>query len=209
MRIRLRFADEELGLTGNKVLMARIISRLTPAPLFDLYITIVISYTSPIGLGPILTPSSSVVIALVLMVIIPPLPIILDARRGNVDLDVSERTMRAKFFIFAIGCYSVASFVYWILACHVMAVLAMAYATVTIGIMAATFRTKVSVHCAGVGGPGTAIIIVYGALGLLVVPVWIAVVWSRQVLHQHTLVQSVGGLTIAIVITIITYFVFW
>ncbi len=136
-------------------------------------------------------------------------PIIFEAWRGAVDLDVSDSTMRSRFFLYAILFYMISTFIYWISECHVFVVLSLAYVTVTTGMMIATYRTKVSVHCAGVGGPGTALIIVYGILGLAVIPIWALVIWSRPILRQHSLGQSVAGLILSIFITICTYFVFW
>ncbi len=189
--------------------VARVISRVTPAPLFNLYVGIVVAFTSPIGLGPNLDAISSLAICFFLMVMLPAAPIVYEAMKGSIDLDVSEQAMRTRFFLAAILFYIVAYVIYWVMECHVMAVLALAYVTVTAGIMVITWWSKVSVHCAGVGGPGTAIIIIYGVLGLPVVLVWIAVVWSRPVLQQHTLKQAVVGLMAAIIITCITYLMFW
>lgn len=205
----MKFADQDLDISGSRVTVARVISRITPAPLFNLYVGIVVAFTSPIGLGPRLDAISSLIICFFLMVILPAAPIVYEAMKGRIDLDVSEQAMRTRFFLAAILFYIVAYVIYWVMECHVMAVLALAYVTVTTGIMIITWWSKVSVHCAGVGGPGTAIIIIYGILGLPVVLVWIAVVWSRPVLQQHTLKQAVVGLTAAIIITCITYLMFW
>jgi hypothetical protein len=205
----LRFADQDLDISGTRVTVARVISRVTPAPLFNLYVGIVVAFSSPIGLGPNLDAVSSLTICFFLMVILPAAPIVYEAMKGRIDLDVSEQAMRTRFFLAAILFYIVAYGIYSVLECHVMAVLALAYVTVTIGIMIITWWSKVSVHCAGVGGPGTAIIIVYGVLGLPVILVWIAVVWSRPVLRQHTLKQAVIGLVAAVIITCVTYIMFW
>ncbi|MHA1290923.1 MAG: hypothetical protein ACTSPB_26360, partial [Candidatus Thorarchaeota archaeon] len=63
----------------------------------------------------------------------------------------------------------------------------------------------VSVHGAGIGGPGTALFFVFGWLALPVVFAWILVIWSRTVLKQHTLKQSIAGVMLGIVITFCTY----
>ena len=139
------------------------------------------------------------------MVILPVTPIIYGAWRGSVDLDVSEQAMRGRFFLYAIVFYTVAFDIYTLAFCDVMAWLSAAYITVTAGIMIATKWSKVSVHAAGVGGPGTALFFMYGILAWPVVIIWSLVVWSRVVLRQHSLTQSLSGLFLAIVITIITY----
>lgn len=190
-------------------MVARIVSRLTPAPLFNLYVGIVISFSSPIGLGPVLDSFSALTLCILFMVILPVTPIVIEAWRGLVDLDVSDQTMRTRFFLYALAFYGMSTFLYWYFQCQVMMVLSLAYITVTTGIMIATRWSKVSVHCAGVGGPSTAIMIIYGIVGFIVIPIWVAVVWSRPVLQQHSLGQSIIGLALSIIITVCTYLVFW
>ncbi len=201
----MKFADEYLELPGYQVKFARLVSRLTPAPLFDLYIGIIFVISSPIGLGTILAPWLVLTICIVFMVILPVTPIVYEARRGTVDLDVSEQAMRGKFFLYAIVFYVVAFDIYTLAFCDVMAWLSAAYITVTAGIMIATRWSKVSVHAAGVGGPGTALFFIYGILAWPVVLVWFLVIWSRVILRQHSLTQTLAGLFLAIVITMITY----
>ena len=209
LRSQMKFADETLDISGRQVKAARVISRLTPAPLFDLYVAIIIALSSPVGLGPYLNPLSVVLICLLFMVILPISPIVFEAWRGKVDLDVSEQSMRSKFFLWAVVFYVVAFDIYWLASCTVMAVLAASYITVTIGIMISTKWSKVSVHTAGVGGPGTAMFFIYGLYALPVILVWSVVIWSRLVLQQHTMKQVIAGLLLAIVITAATYLIMY
>lgn len=201
----MKYHDELLELEGAKVTISRIVSRLTPAPLINLYVGIIFSLASPIGLGPILGPLSSFIICLVIMVILPIFPIVLEAWRGNVDLDVSDRGSRTKFFIFSILCYALAFVVYRYYECHIMSTLAAAYFSVTLGVLLVSIRWKISVHGAGVGGPGAALIYVYGLFALSVVIVWAIVIYSRVTLRQHTPTQSIAGVSIAVVISWVTY----
>jgi membrane-associated phospholipid phosphatase len=87
-----------------------------------------------------------------------------------------------------------------------MSTLAAAYFAVTSGVLLVSLRSKISVHGAGVGGPGAALIYVYGSLAMLVAIVWILVIYSRMTLKQHTLGQSITGVVLAIVIAWVTYF---
>ncbi len=203
----MKFADQSLEIKGPKAKIARVISRLTPAPLFNLYVGVIFISTSPIGIGPILSPVFAFVICVIFMVILPITPIVIEAWRGNVDLDVSEQSMRGKFFLYAIGFYIISLVFYYFAQCTIMFWLSAAYITVTSGIMISTHWSKVSVHAAGVGGPSTALLIIYGVLAWPVIIVWTLVIWSRVFLHQHTLRQAVAGLTLAIIITLGTYVV--
>jgi len=201
----LKYGDELIELHGTAVTIARFISRATPAPLINFYVGIIFSWFSPIGLGPILTPVGSLLLCIVLMVIMPIAPIILEAIRGNVDLDVSKRESRTKFLLFSLLCYLLSFAVYTLLGCVIMSSLAAAYFTVTMGVTIATLKTKVSVHGAGVGGPGTALIFVFGIIAIPVVLVWVAVIWARIVLQQHSMVQSLTGVLLGVIITALTY----
>jgi len=200
-----KYGDELLDLQGRQVTIARVISRLTPVPLVDFYVGIIFSFYSPIGLGPVLNPVSSILLCIIMMVILPITPILYSVRKGAVDLDVSEWESRTKFFIFSLPVYVIAFLVYSVLGCVIMSALAAAYFTVTCGVALANQKTKVSVHGAGVGGPGIALILVFGWVAFPVILVWILVIWSRTVLKQHSWVQSILGVMLGIIITLGTY----
>ena len=197
----MKYGDELLDLHGPRISVARAISRLSAAPLINFYVGFIFSLWSPVGLGPVLKPLESLLICATVMVVLPVAPILIAAKKGSVDLDVSARENRPKFFAFSLCCYALAYLVYWYLQSIIMSVLAAAYFFVTAGVMVASLRTKVSVHAAGVGGPGIGLIIVYGMPALTVVILWIAVVWARTALLQHTLVQSVQGLLIGVTVS--------
>lgn len=201
----MRFGDQIPELEGAQVQIARGISRLTAAPLFNFYVAAVIAFTSPIGLGPVLGPIEILLVCALTMVLLPISPIVFNAWRGHIDLDVSRREYRGRYFVFSILCYALAYAVYSLTDCTVMAVLAAAYFFVTSGVTVANYFIKVSVHATGVAGPGTALIWMYGTIALLVVPVWFLVVWSRKTLRQHSLLQGFLGLMIGIAITMGVY----
>ncbi|MHA1943453.1 MAG: hypothetical protein ACW96M_03555, partial [Candidatus Thorarchaeota archaeon] len=123
----MKYHDEILALEGRSVAVSRVISRVTPAPLINLYVGIIFSVASPIGLGPVLDPFSSILICLVIMVILPIVPIVYEAWKGNVDLDVSVKESRTRFFIFSMLCDVLAYSVYGYFGCHIMSTLAAAY----------------------------------------------------------------------------------
>jgi membrane-associated phospholipid phosphatase len=139
------------------------------------------------------------------MVISPISPILYEATRGNIDLDVSVRESRTRFFLFSLLCYAFAYVVYSIMNCTIMSSLAAAYFTVTLGVTIASLKTKVSVHGAGVGGPGMALIYVYGLSAAPVFIIWIAVIWARKSLKQHSISQSIAGVLLGVIITALTY----
>ncbi len=201
----MKYGDELLDLQGRRISIARIISRLTPAPMINFYVGVIFSFYSPIGLGPILTPISNIIIVIIMMMILPIAPILYSAKKGSVDLDVSEWESRTKYFLFSLPVYACVFIIYTLLDCMIMSALAAAYFTVTSGVTIANLKSKVSVHGAGIGGPGTALFFVFGWLAFPVVIFWILVIWSRTVLRQHTLMQSVAGILLGVLITLCTY----
>ncbi len=203
----MKFGDELLDLTGRKVTVARVISRLSGAPLINFYIGFIMTfYAPPDTIGSIITPISAFVLCLALMVILPVVPIIYDAWREKIDLDVSSQEMRTRYFGFAIFCYIIAFGIYFVNTSVIMYSFAAAYIGVTTGVMLANLRTKVSVHTAGIAGPSTALIIVYGLPAMIVIIFWALVIWSRIVLEQHSIVQSLAGILLGIAITIPIYY---
>ncbi len=202
----MRFHDEILGLKGFDVTIARIISRLLPAPLINFYVGVIIGLTAPAGLGPTMTPLSAILVCTSVMVILPITPILIEARRGRVDLDVSDRSKRARFLLFALVCYACAYLIYWLNQCDVMRLLSAAYFTVTTGVLIMTLRYKVSVHAAGVAGPTTALLCVYVSSAWPVLFLWPLVTWARVRLSQHTLIQGLVGLLLGFLITLLTYY---
>lgn len=201
----MKYGDELLDLQGRRISVARIISRLTPAPMINLYVGVIFSFYSPIGLGPFLTPISNIIIVIIMMMILPIAPILYSAKKGSVDLDVSEWESRTKYFLFSLPVYACVFIIYTLLDCMIMSALGAAYFTVTSGVTIANLKSKVSVHGAGIGGPGTALFFVFGWLASPVVIAWILVIWSRTVLRQHTLRQSIAGILLGVLITLCTY----
>lgn len=205
----MKYADETMDLDGRGISVARGVSRLTPAPLINLYVGIIIAFGSPTGIGPLLNSWSVLLVVVSFMVILPVAPIVLEAWKGHIDLDVSVQEMRAKFFLNAIFFYIIAYLIFALTNCFVMMVLSAAYIMVTVGVMFSTMKSKVSVHGAGIGGPSTALFYIYGIIATPVVLLWILVIWARTTLKQHTLTQSILGLAIGIIITVITYELLW
>lgn len=75
--------------------------------------------------------------------------------------------------------------------------------------MLVSFKTKVSVHVAGIAGPGTALIVVFGVPALIGILAWILVAWARTILQQHTPVQTVLGIVLGAAITVAAYLIFY
>lgn len=205
----MKFGDKTLELNGPKITFARVISRLTAAPLINFYTGMIISIAGYPPLGPILNPWSNMLICILLMVVAPITPIVVQAKRGKVDLDVSKQEQRLRFFLFGILCYIAAYGVYWWVQSDVMRILAAAYVAVTSGVTLTNEYTKVSVHAAGIAGPSTALIYMYGVPALPIIGIWGLVVWARSTLKQHSIAQGILGIVLGVFITAVTYFILY
>jgi membrane-associated phospholipid phosphatase len=188
--------------------LSRVLSNLLSPPIIALGAVFVIAFFSPIGTG-FLLPWQSALLGSIFIVIGPIVPLSLMVARGKMTFDVKNRRDRPLLYLAAIIVYVCGALVAWALLNHVMAVLAIAYAAVTSAIAIVSLFWKVSAHAAGVAGPITGLIWIYG---LLVLPFMILagiVAWARWKLRLHTPLQLVGGVLIAIIVTATVYWILW
>ena len=188
--------------------IARVCSNLLSPPIIALGAVFVISNFSLIGTG-VLFPWQLFLLGFIFIVIGPIVPLSLMVARGKMTFDVKNRRDRPLLYLAAIIVYIGGALVAWFFLNHAMAVIAMAYAAVTSAIAIVSLFWKVSAHAAGVAGPITGLIWMYG---LLVLPFMILagiVAWARWKLKLHTPLQVVGGILIAIFVTATVYWILW
>jgi membrane-associated phospholipid phosphatase len=137
------------------------------------------------------------------------LPIAYGVRRGQIDLDVSDLKKRVPLYLPGLASYAIGTSVFWILNSKVMFVIALAYLCVASSTFMITLVWKISTHTAGVAGPITALVFVFGPWILPLHALSIVMVWSRVKLGAHTLDQAVAGLLVAIAVTSCVYFLFY
>jgi membrane-associated phospholipid phosphatase len=169
-------------------------------------VCVVFSWLSPIGIGPFLSPFSSMVIGLATLCILPFLPVAYGVRTGEIDLDVSDVKKRVPLYLPGLVSYAIGALAFWILSSEVMFVIALAYLCVASTTFMITFVWKISTHTAGVAGPITALIFVFGPSVLPLHILSVVMVWSRVKLGAHTLTQAVAGVLVAIAVTSCVYF---
>ena len=135
---------------------------------------------------------------------LPLAPILFDAARGEVDIFVSERGRRWKYYLLSLLAYALGlAYATW-RGYRLYAALTLSYAATAAALAAVTVlcRWKVSAHTAGIAGPTTALVLVVGreaaALYLLLAPV----AWARLELGAHTPAQLAAGAAIAVASTL-------
>ncbi|TRZ54038.1 hypothetical protein D4Q76_03280 [archaeon] len=137
------------------------------------------------------------------------LPIFYFSIKGSTDMEVRERQKRTFFFLIAIACYIISSAVFYLLDYHEMLSISLAYAFVTAAVMLVNISWKISVHSAGVAGPTTAMVYVFGLWLIPLYSLTVLVILVRLKMKAHTLPQLIAGTLMAIAITFLTYFLFY
>ena len=188
--------------------IARVLSNLLSPPIIALGASFVFAFFSPVGTG-VLLPWQSLLLGISFIVIGPILPLSLMVARGKMTFDVTNRRDRPLLYLAAIIVYICGALVAWIFLNHVMTVLAVAYAAVTSAIAIVSLYWKVSAHAAGVAGPITGLIWVYGLRFLPFMGLAFVVAWARWKLKLHTHWQLICGILIAIIVTAAVYWILW
>jgi membrane-associated phospholipid phosphatase len=186
----------------------QMLSNILSPPMVALGAVFVVACFSPIGTG-LLFPWQSFLLGFIFIVIGPIVPLSLMVARGKMTFDVKNRRDRPLLYLAAIIVYVCGALIAWVLLNHAMAVLAIAYAAVTSAIAIMSLVWKVSAHAAGVAGPLTGLIWMYG---LLVLPFMVLagiVAWARWKLKLHTPLQLLIGILVAVIVTATVYWILW
>ncbi|MCD6477509.1 MAG: hypothetical protein J7K87_00725 [Candidatus Aenigmarchaeota archaeon] len=183
------------------------ISIIFSAPAIAIYVVIIFSLFSPIGLGRMGIIESLMVGILFLSII--PIGVIFAVVGNLTGWNVFDRRKRNKIYPFVIVSYVIGAGVFWFYNNHIMFMISLSYIFVTLSLMFINFFWKISAHTAGVAGPVTALAYVFGwSLAFLYIFIPL-VAYSRKRLGSHDFNQLLAGTLIAIFITILIYFIWW
>jgi membrane-associated phospholipid phosphatase len=138
--------------------------------------------------------------------IITPLSFILyQLKRGHVsDFEIYHREQRKGSYLFTLICGTVSLVVMWIFAAPILIITLGAAALVQVGIMfMINTRWKISAHAASMAVFVTLLVRLFG-LPLLPSTVGIPLmVWSRVRLQRHTLMQTIAGSLLGIIVFVL------
>ena len=188
--------------------LLRIISAILSPPAIALGTVTVFAFFSPIGTG-LLQPWQSFLLGFFFIVIGPILPLTTMVALGKLTFDVRNRRDRPLLYLAAILVYGAGAVVAWFYQNHTMAVLAVAYAAVTSAIAIVSLFWKVSAHAAGVAGPITGLIWIYGLIPVPFLLLAVLVAWARWRQGLHTITQLISGILIAMIVTAGVYWLLW
>lgn len=192
--------------------IADLISKILTPQLISLMVVIIFAFMSPIGTGPLLNPLQCFLLGIAFIVVLPISPVLVAYARGRVDIWVSSRRSRTFFFILAILIYFIGAAIFLCEKSIIMYVISLTYAFVTLAVALINLKWKISVHTAGISGPSTALVYVYGLIALFSIALIVLVIWSRVKLKAHTTGQAIAGAIVAIFVTIGVYvftYPFW
>lgn len=188
--------------------LAERISLVFSAPTITAIAVLSFAFLSPLQFGPLLNWLSGLVIGIFLIGLLPIIPIILEVKKGNIDINVSERTMRPKFLIQAIVLSFISGLIFFSLQAVDLMVLSFAYSAVTLSILIVSLYWKISIHAAGIAGPLTAIAYILGWPFILLFIILLPVGWARVELDAHNVKQFLAGTGLAVLITLMVYMFF-
>lgn len=190
------------------VKIADIISHTFSAPLFALY-SLLIIYTANNSAYDPLPASLAILIGVTFLTVLPVAPLVLNVVKGDVDVFVSDRKRRPKFYLYALSSYLVGAFISYILKVKILIIIHLAYLFVTLSVLLITFKTKISAHTSGIAGPVTYIVFFLGLTYALLYLIIIPVAWARIKRKAHTLWQTVLGTVVAIIVAFLTCFIMY
>jgi membrane-associated phospholipid phosphatase len=167
--------------------------------------SIIFSWFSPTGVGPVTSPRLSALLGILILSIGPFVPVAYSVKTKRTDLDISDRNKRASIYVISMIAYSVGVMVFWATDNKIMFVLSVAYLCVGFALMLITFAWKVSAHAAATAGMATALWLVLGVWMLPVYVLAVLTIWARVRLGAHTILQALAGAILSIVITALVF----
>ena len=168
-------------------------------------VSVAFSWFSPNGIGPVMTPLSSAAIGILTLCVAPFVPVAYSARSGRTDLDISDVKKRAPLYGIGLVGYALGTAAFYAFNNRLMFLMGLAYLCVGSAMFLITLLWKISAHTAGIAGPTTALVLVFGAWIVPLYALSILMVWSRVKLRAHTLSQAISGMIVAITITILVF----
>jgi len=178
--------------------LARFISTLFVPPSFTIIIFTIFAFT--LESEPI-KQVVTILIALVFGFIAPIVLFLILRKKGKLaDQDASIKEQRTIPFVIAIVFYLIGL---WIMIKYDLNIISIAfwfcYISNTIITIFINRFWKISAHAMGVAGPFSAMVFVFGWLGIILLPIVILIGWARIELKCHTLTQVIAGILLAFI----------
>lgn len=181
-------------------------SQILSPTMVAVYVTIIFSLYSQLSLFNILL---GIFIGNLFLSLIPTLSAYYLSKTGYADIEFSKKEKRIVLYLIGIFCFIIASLIFWFLNFRIMFLISMAYVFVTSAVFIINLFWKISAHSAGIAGPTTALVYVFGSSLIPLYILTLLVIWVRLKIKIHDLKQLVAGALIAIFITSLVYTILW
>jgi len=190
----------------TSIKLAKIISHVLSAPFFALYSLVIIYIANNDAYNP-LPAYLAILIGCIFLTILPIAPIALNVIKGDIDVFVSDRKRRPKFYLYALLSHLAGASVSYILRVEILTIILLVFFFVTLSVAIINFKTKISAHTSGIAGPATYMTYFLGSTYIFLYLIIIPVAWARIKLKAHTLQQTILGTIVAIIITFLTCYI--
>lgn len=139
--------------------------------------------------------------------VLPLTPIVLDSVKGEVDIFVSDREKRWRYYLFSIISYTIGiGYSLW-RGYPIYAIITTSYmlSAILLALVTVLAKWKISVHSAGIAGPTTALVMVVGETAIPLYLLLAPVSWARLELKAHTPSQLAAGAIVALLSTLLVF----
>jgi membrane-associated phospholipid phosphatase len=148
-------------------------------------------------------------ISLVFLTIVPALSLLFYIPRRNEQWSSTEKRQRVMSFVFMAVSYPIGYAILKILhAPPIFEAVMLSYVMVVLGLILVNLFFKASGHAAGVAGPVSALIYLYGLIATPLIALIPLTMWARVKAKGHTLSQTIVGTILSAAITVAILFAY-
>ncbi|HLF29368.1 MAG TPA: hypothetical protein VJG32_23835 [Anaerolineae bacterium] len=148
-------------------------------------------------------------VSLVFLTVIPALSLLFYIPRRNEPWASTERRQRAMSFVFMAVSYPIGFVVLNLVqAPAIFEAIALTYVVVVLALIAVNLFFKASGHAAGVAGPVSAMIYLYGLIAVPLLALIPLTMWARVKARGHTLAQTLAGALLSAGVTLLVLFLY-
>ena len=125
------------------------------------------------------------------------------------DLDMSNREEREKVFVVFVIFFALGTIDLWLINAPAIITASMAaYAVSSLVVQWITHYWKISTHALGITAPLIALCVIYGTRPLPFLVLIPIVCWARVYLRAHTVLQTIAGVALASISTLVVFRLF-
>ncbi|OGT25007.1 MAG: hypothetical protein A2Z17_07715 [Gammaproteobacteria bacterium RBG_16_66_13] len=148
-------------------------------------------------------------VSVVFLTVVPALSLLFYIPRRNEPWALTERRQRVMSFVFMAVSYPIGfAALRLVHAPSVFEAVLLTYVIVVLGLILVNLFFKASGHAAGVAGPVSALIYLYGLVATPLIALIPLTMWARLRAQGHTLSQTIVGALLSAAITVMVLFLY-